>query len=107
MPLNPATAVYLQSDEEVALLERNNETEAIDSLKKMSDITAGRFYLSSVPDLKNVFKNITGEMSQQYRLGYNSKSAAAGAAVAHEISVKVERSDVVIRTRGSVRVKQR
>lgn len=102
---NLARAVYVPTEEETALLERNDEIEAIDSLKRMSDITAGRFYLSNVPDLNKVFKNITGELAQQYRLGYNSKSAA-NAPLIHDINVKVERSDVVVRTRGKFRTKQ-
>jgi len=100
---NPAQAVYIPTEEEIALLERRDEIEAIDSLKKMSDITAGRYYLSSIPDLKKVFKNITGELAQQYRLGFNSKIAAKGGKVTHDIIVKVERPDVVVRTRGTFR----
>lgn len=100
-----AQVVYAPTDEEIERLERNDEIEAIDSLKKMSDITAGRFYLSNISDLKKVFKNITGELTQQYRLGYNSKNTARGTIV-HDISVKVARPDVVVRTRGTFRTKQ-
>jgi len=106
MVLNSAKAVYEQTDEEVALLERNDEIEAIDALKKMSDMTAGRFYQSGASDLKKVFKIITGELTQQYRLGYDAKNTASVAA-SREISVKVNRPDVVVRTRGAVRDKQR
>lgn len=102
MILNTAQAVYVQTDEEVAALERRDEAEATDALRKMSDATAGRFYQSSAADLKKVFKNITGELSQQYRLGYNAKSAAPTAS-SREISVKVNRPDVVVRTRTTVR----
>lgn len=105
MILNPAQAVYVQTDEEVALLEKRDELEAIDALKKMSDATAGRFYQSGAADLKKVFKSITGELTQQYRLGYNSKNVGSGAA-SHEITVKIDRPDVVVRTRAAVRGKQ-
>lgn len=104
MILNSAQNIYVQSDEEVAALERRDEREATDALNKMSDATAGRFYQSDAADLKRVFKNITAELTQQYRLGYNAKGgAAATAAAAREISVKVNRPDVVVRTRGAVR----
>ena len=103
--INSPDAVYVISEEEIELNERNDEIEAIDSLKRMSDITAGKFYRSSVPDLKKVFKNITGELTQQYRLGYNSKETASSK-ITHDISVKVNRADVVIRTRGTVRTKR-
>ncbi len=96
----------LPTEEEIELRERIADIEAVDSLKKMSDTTAGRFYLSSdAPNLKETFKKITSELRQQYRLGYYSKDAATDASV-HDINVKVERSDVVVRARGKFRVKQ-
>jgi Ca-activated chloride channel family protein len=95
----------LPSDEEIEFLERNADIKAIDSLKQMSDTTAGRFYLSDTPKLRGIFKKVAGELRQQYRLGYHSKDAANNAAV-HNISVKVKRSDVVVRARGKFRAKQ-
>lgn len=103
--LNTAQAVYIPTAEEIRNLERREESEAIDSLQRMSDITGGRFYLSSVPDLEKVFKNITAELSQQYRLGFKSKNSAAGSD-AYNISVKVERPDAVVRTRETFRNKK-
>ena len=95
----------LPTDEEVKFLERNADVEAIDTLKEMSDATAGRFYLSDTPKLGEIFKKIAAELRQQYRLGYHSKDAAADAAV-HDIVVKVNRPDVVVRARGKYRAKQ-
>lgn len=97
--------VGLPSDEEIKFVEKNADMEAIDSLKEMSDVTAGRFYLSDTPKLRSVFKKVVGELRQQYRLGYRSKDAANDAAV-HNISVKVGRSDVVVYARGKFRAKQ-
>ncbi|MDQ3323697.1 MAG: VWA domain-containing protein [Acidobacteriota bacterium] len=104
-PLVPGRVMYVPTEEEIILLERNDEIEAVDSLVKMSDMTAGRFYFSDVPNLKKIFRKITGELTQQYRLGYNSKDAANDKAV-HEIDVKVKRPDVAVRTRGKFRTKQ-
>ncbi len=95
----------LPSDKEIELLEKNADIKAIDSLKEMSDTTAGRFYLSDMPKLGEIFKKVAAELRQQYRLGYHSKDAANDTAV-HNISVKVKRSDVVVRTRGKFRAKQ-
>lgn len=106
MILNPAQSVYIQTDEEVRRLETNDENEAIDTMKKMSDATAGRFYQSSVPDLKKTFRNITRELTQQYRLGYDARNSAAGDAASREIIVKVDRPDVVVRTRANIRNSQ-
>lgn len=103
----PAQVVYVPTAQEVELLEKNVEVEAIESLKKMSDTTAGRFYAGDLPDLKKIFRKITGELTQQYRLGYRLKDAAiTNGAAAHDINVKVERPDVVVRTRGKIRTKQ-
>lgn len=102
---NSAQAVYIPTAEEIRKLERREEGEAIDSLKRMSDITAGRFYLSDVPDLEKVFKKITGELTQQYRLGFKPQNSAAGSDV-YNISVTVERPGVVVRTRETFRNKK-
>lgn len=90
--------------EEIKLSDRAATTEAVNALQEMSDATAGRFYLSDTPNLSRVFKQIAGELRQQYRLGYYAKEASAGATV-HNISVKVERPDAVVRTRGKLRAR--
>ncbi|MDQ3063020.1 MAG: VWA domain-containing protein [Acidobacteriota bacterium] len=95
----------LPSEEEIKLLERNADIKAVDFLKGMADTTAGRFYPSDTPKLSEIFKKVASELRQQYRLGYQSKDAANDTAV-HNISVKVERSDVVVRARGKFRAKQ-
>ncbi len=81
------------------------DVEAVNALREMSDTTAGRFYLSDTPQLKEVFKKVAGELRQQYRLGYRSKDAVNNTSV-HEITVKVARSGAVVRTRGKFRAKQ-
>lgn len=101
----PSGPIYVLTEEEVKLRERNEETEAVDALKKMSETTAGRFYLSDTPKLGEVFKKVAAELRQQYRLGFHSKDAANNAAV-HDIIVKVDRPDAVVRARGSFRAKQ-
>ena len=93
--------VYTEKD--VKLTEIASGTEAINSLKQMSEATAGRFYLSETPNLSEIFKKIAGELRQQYRLGYYTKDASD--AGVHDIVVKVERADVVVRARGKFRAK--
>jgi len=97
--------VDLPSDEEIEFVERKADIEAIDFLKEMSDTTAGRFYPSDTPKLSEIFKKVAGELRQQYRLSYQSKDAGNDA-LAHNINVKVKRSDVVVRARGKFRAKQ-
>lgn len=104
--INSASKVYVMSEEEIELNEKNNEIKAINSLKSMSDITVGRFYRSDVRDLDKVFKNIIGELTQQYRLGYNSNDDLRNKAT-RDISVKAKRANVVIRTRGAISTRRR
>ncbi len=97
--------VYAPTEEEIKLQEKNDEVEAVEALKKMSDTTAGRFYQSDAPKLREIFKKVAGELREQYRLGYHSKDAANDAAV-HDIIVKVDKPDAVVLARGKFRGKQ-
>lgn len=97
--------VGLPKEGEIEFVERNNDLEGIETLQEMSDSTAGRFYLSDTPKLREVFKRVAAELRQQYRLGYRSKVTGNDANV-HNIIVKVKRSDAVVRARGRFRAKQ-
>jgi len=105
IPVLISGPVYVPTEEEIVLRERNDEAEAVDALKKMSDTTAGRFYSSDTPKLGEIFKKVAGELREQYRLGYQSKDAANDQAV-HDIIVKVNRPDAVVLARGKFRGKQ-
>lgn len=93
------------TEEEVKLSAKVADIEAVNSLRALSDITAGRFYQSDTPNLSGVFKRIAGELRQQYQLGYEANDAADDAAV-RGIIVKVNRPGVVVRARGKFRAKQ-
>lgn len=95
----------LPSEEEIELREKNATVEGVDILKKIAETTAGRFYVGDVSNMNKIFKEIIGELGQQYRLGYYAKDAANEAAV-HNIKVTVDRPDVVVRSRGKFRAKQ-
>jgi VWFA-related protein len=101
----PTGPIYVPTEAEMVLRERTDEAEAVDVLKKMSDATAGRFYLSDTQNLNGVFKKVAGELREQYRLGFNSKDAANDTAT-HDIIIKVARPDAVVRFRGKFRAKQ-
>jgi VWFA-related protein len=91
------------TEEEAKVIGKAADIDAVNSLREMSDLTAGRFYQSDTPNLGRIFKQIAGELRQQYQLGFQPKDAAAGSGV-HDIIVKVkERSDVVVRARGKFR----
>jgi VWFA-related protein len=93
------------SQDEIERREKIISVEAVDTYKELSDITAGRFYTSDTPDLERVFKKIATELRQHYWLGYRSTDTKKNAA-AYEINVKVEKPEVVVRTRGKFRPKQ-
>ncbi len=95
----------LPSQEEIERREKIISTLAIDSYKELSEITAGRFYSGEAPDLDQVFKRIAAELRQHYWLGYRPTDTKKSKA-AVEILVKVEKTDVVVRTRGKFRSKQ-
>ncbi len=90
---------------QIDLREKKENIDAVNFLKDLSDTTAGRFYLSDAPDLKKIFVNIADELRQYYWLGYRSKETVGRAGV-FDIEVKVDRPDVVVRTRGKFRAKQ-
>lgn len=90
------------TEEEIKLRERKDDLEAIDTLKKMSDITAGRFYLRDVTNLRDTFAQITNELRNQYRLTYYSTENVNNKSV-YDIKIKVERPELVVRTREGFR----
>lgn len=93
------------TEQEAKLISKAADIEAVNSLREMSDITAGRFYQSDAPNLSGIFKKIAGELRQQYQLSYHSKDAESDTSL-HEITVKVKRPDAVVRARGKFRAKQ-
>ena len=90
--------------EEIKYSEKTLDISAVGFLRQLSDTTAGRFYLSNTPDLDKIFKQVAGELRQQYRLGYYSNKPTKDISL-HEIIVKVGRNDSVVRTRGKFRNK--
>jgi Ca-activated chloride channel family protein len=83
--------------------ERANEG-AIEYLELMSEVSAGRFYQNDVTDLRATFRLIADELRKHYRLGYYPPDAEDHSTT-HKITVKVARSDVAVRSRGSYRAK--
>ncbi len=65
---------------------------AIDSFKKMSDFTTGRFYLSDDAKLSTIFKQVAAEMRQPYSLGFHLEGAA------NDVVVMTSRSKAIVRT---------
>ena len=82
-------------------IEENNER-AEDYLQQLSDVTAGRFYNSDGSKFSETFDLIADELRHQYRLGFYPPEETGPAAI-HELRIKVNRPDVVVRARSSYR----
>lgn len=96
--------IDLIPQEEIKYSEKTLDISAVDFLRELSDTTAGRFYLSNSPNLDKIFKQVAGELRQQYRLGFYSSDSTKDVSI-HEIIVKVGRPDTVVRTRAKIRDK--
>lgn len=86
-------------------VERQNE-QAAEFLRKLSDMTAGRFYSSRNGKLKKTFEMIVEELRYQYRLGFYPPDETVENTV-HQLKVKVSRNGAVVRSRGSYRLQTR
>ncbi|MBK7708961.1 MAG: VWA domain-containing protein [Acidobacteria bacterium] len=98
-PRRPRNEERVRRREEIA-----NER-AREYLEKMSQLTAGRFYEKKDNDLNEMFLAIADELRRQYRLGFYPDETA-DKTVARQIKVRVNRSDVSVRSRTSFRLKR-
>ncbi|MEP6787913.1 MAG: VWA domain-containing protein [Acidobacteriota bacterium] len=94
-----------QNPERRERVERVNEA-AQEFLQKLADTTAGRFYSSKDGKLEKLFVSIVEELRFQYRLGFYPPEETMGQPL-HELKVKVDRSETVVRSRGSYRTQNK
>ena len=83
---------------------KKRNLEATDYLKKMSDLTAGRFYERDVTDLRETFRIIVDELRNQYRIGFYPPDEESKGTV-HQLKVNLNRKNVVVRARKTYRSK--
>jgi len=84
------------TQEEIKLLDKAATTDALNSLKEITDLTAGRFYMSDAQKLSSVFKQVAGELRQVYLIGFE---VPASESAAKNFTVRVDRPAVVVSTR--------
>lgn len=89
---------YERRRERIAAINRT----AAEFLQELSETTAGRFAASKDGKLKNLFASIIDELRFQYRLGFYPPEET-GEAATHQLKVKVNRPDSVVRARNSYR----
>jgi VWFA-related protein len=83
--------------------ERANE-DAIDFLREMADVSAGRFYQKEIKDLSKTFEAIAEELRKQYLIGFYPENVENGKV--YQIKVRVDRIDAVVRAKNTFRVKE-
>lgn len=74
------------------------DDEGIDFMKKLSEVTGGRFYQGETKQLKETFTLIAEELRHQYRLGFYPANLKRDGSV-HTLLVKVDLPDVSVRSR--------
>jgi Ca-activated chloride channel family protein len=89
---------------EIKLIDKVETANAVSTLQKMSDLTAGRFYLSDADNLSTIFKKVAGELKQQYSLGIYT-DGEVGNDFMRDVRVKVDRPSVVVQTKVKLSVK--
>jgi len=82
-------------------LERLN-SQAQSFLKDLSNVSAGRFFVSNDGRFKNTFQSIVEELRFQYRLGFYPPDEKA-TDIYHSLKVRVSRPDSVVRSRSGYR----
>lgn len=75
----------------------------VDFLNTIALATGGRVYAADASNFKGAFQSIAEELKKQYLVGFYSKDSEGGKS--NNISVKVDRQDVVIRTKKTIRLK--
>ncbi|MGI8469146.1 MAG: VWA domain-containing protein [Pyrinomonadaceae bacterium] len=90
--------------EEIKLIDKVATTDAVSTLKEMSDLTAGRFYLSDSAKLNSIFKQVAAELKQQYSLGFYADGAVNNNFM-RDVRVKVDRPDAVVQTHIKLSIK--
>ena len=71
-------------------------------LARLSEVSAGRFYLSQKTDLKKTFAMIAEELRNQYRLGFYPDELARDGSL-HRLKVKIDKPNLAVRARTQYR----
>lgn len=98
------TNISQKSDAKTQAKQKQKNTEAADFLLKISDTTAGRIFPREINNLDEAFKNVAEELRKQYLISYYPDDPNYNSS-ANRIKVKVNKSDVVVRTKNYTRLR--
>lgn len=93
------------SPEEIKVVDKTETTNAIGTLREISSLTAGRFYLSDPGKLNTIFKQVAAELRQQYFLTFYTESGKDKNSI-RGIKVKIDRPNLVVQTPTKLTVKE-
>ncbi len=82
--------------------EQSNKA-AMDFLRELAEVSAGRSYQKDASDLSDAFEAIAEELRRQYLIGFYPENIEKGKV--YQIKVKVDRTDAVVRSKNAFRVK--
>lgn len=80
------------------IIQKQKNQQAADFLNKISETTAGRVFPKEINKLDEAFQNVTEELRKQYLIGYYPDDPNFDISK-HQIKVKVNKPDVVVRTK--------
>lgn len=90
--------------DDVKLIDKVSTIGAVNALRELSDLTAGRFYIGDNEKLGTIFRQVAGELREQYLIGFDWEGAAIDGFV-RDISVKVDRPNVIVQALTKLRSK--
>jgi len=97
----PSLSGYLPSGTKTITRDQLFSLPCIREIKTMTDDTGGAIYLSGTDDLTIAFQSISDELRRQYVVGFYPVTGNG----LKNISVRVKRTDAVVRTKKMIRVK--
>lgn len=86
------------------IIQKQKNQLAAEFLTKVSETTAGQVFPKEINKLDEAFQNVTEELRKQYLIGYYPDDPNFDIS-RHQIKIKVNRSDVIVRTKNSPKLR--
>lgn len=93
--------------EEIKLIDKVDTANAVATLKEISNLTAGRFYLSDSAKLSMIFKQVAAELRLQYLLGFYVEDRSDNKNIMSDIRVKVDRPNAIVQLHNKLSIQQK
>jgi VWFA-related protein len=104
----PIKAVYPQTvpkpSAKTLAKQQQSNLQAAEFMQKMSDTTAGRIFPKNISNLNEAFLNVAEELRKQYLISYYPEDPNFDL-TKHQIRIKVNRPNTVVRTKNYTRLR--